>query len=67
MNMTKAEALAAMREGKKVTHRWFSRDEWMTMESGQIVLEDGVRCSQSFFWMNRTDASWNDGYSIFES
>lgn len=27
--MTKQEAIQAMREGKKVTHRYFSSDEWM--------------------------------------
>jgi hypothetical protein len=63
--MNKAEAIQAMREGKKVTHRYFSPDEWMTMEGGQIVLEDGVRCSQSFFWADRTATFWDDGYSLF--
>ncbi len=63
--MNKAEAIIAMREGKKVTHRWFSRDEWMTYENGKIVLEDGVKCTPAIFWMDRTDASWEDGYSLF--
>jgi hypothetical protein len=63
--MNKAEAIQAMREGKKVTHRYFSQDEWMTMEGGQILLEDGVRCSQNQFWADRTSPEWEDGYSLF--
>lgn len=45
MEMTKQEAITAMREGKKVTHRYFSSNEWMTFDNdGKILLEDGVKC-----------------------
>jgi hypothetical protein len=54
-----------MREGKKITHRHFSPEEWMTIEDGKILLEDGVKCSQAEFWKWRTDASWNDDYSLY--
>lgn len=64
--MTKTEALEAMKMGKKVTHRYFSADEWMTIENGLILLEDGVKCSITEFFKWRTDASWNDGYSLYE-
>ena len=40
--MSKEEAIQAMKEGKKVTHRFFSSDEWMTIENGFLLLEDGV-------------------------
>lgn len=63
--MTKSEALVHMESGVKVTHRHFSDNEWMTIVDCKILLEDGVKCSQSEFWRWRTDASWNDGYSIF--
>jgi len=63
--MTKAEAIAEMRKGKKITHQWFSHDEWMTMVGNSILLEDGVKCSEEEFWHWRTDESWNDGYSLF--
>lgn len=65
--MNKQEAIQAMKEGKKVTHRWFSRDEWMTMEHGLIHLEDGVQCTPEEFWAWRTDSSWDDGYEIIET
>lgn len=62
--MTKQEAIKAMQKGQKVTHRYFTPNEWMTIENGQIVLEDGVRCSPYEFWRWRTDESWNDGYTL---
>jgi hypothetical protein len=64
--MTKQQAIEAMREGKKVTHTWFSPNEWMTMEGNKIVLEDGVKCYPFEFWPYRQDVSWNDGYEFFE-
>jgi len=63
--MTKAEAIQSMSEGKKVTHRHFTPDEWATMENGQIVLEDGVRCSPFEFWRWRMTPSFEDGWEIF--
>lgn len=64
--MTKQDATDQMFQGKKVTHRYFSSNEWMTIEDGQIILEDGVKCSQHEFWRWRIDECWNDGYSLFE-
>ena len=72
--MNKQEAILAMKEGKKVTHRHFVLDERMTMKNGMIVLEDGVTCPPDGvtcppeeFWKYRTDAKWDDGYELFES
>jgi hypothetical protein len=63
--MDKAEAIQAMKEGKKVTHYNFSPGEWMTMENGQIVLEDTVRCSPAEFWRWRMNSSWDNDYSLY--
>jgi len=65
--MTKEEAIQAMKDGQKVTHRYFDSMEWMTMENGKIVLEDGVRCAPYEFWRWRLDASWNEGYSLLNN
>lgn len=64
--MSKDEAIQAMREGKKITHRWFTDNEWMTMEGRKIVLEDGVRCDPYEFWNARFQDGWKDGYEIKE-
>jgi hypothetical protein len=63
--MTKTEAIQAMKEGKKVTHRYFSLNEWATMENDQIVLEDGVKCSPAEFWRWRTNPTFDNDWSIY--
>lgn len=63
--MTKAEAIQAMQDGKKVTHRHFFPGEWMTMRMGMMVLEDGVVCTLQEFWQWRTNPAWDDGYKLF--
>lgn len=63
--MTKDEAMTFMRNGGKVTHRFFSPDEWM-IESGYLYeFEDGCMCEFSEFWSFRKDASWDDGWSEY--
>lgn len=64
--MTREEAIEQMKQGKKVTHRYFSNDEWMTIENGKFLLEDGVRISFEEFWLYRYQDSWKDGYEIYE-
>ena len=63
--MNKQEAILAMQEGKKVTHRYFGANEWITMKDGMIVLEDGVICPPEVFWQWRTDTCWDSGYELF--
>jgi len=65
--MNKIEAIQAMEQGKKVTHRYFSPDEWMTIENGMIVTEDGCKTAQSVFWNYRQDQAWNKDYEIFKT
>lgn len=65
--MNKTEAILAMKSGKKVTHKYFSPDEWMTMIGNTIILfEDGVECEVDEFWSYRTQEYWDDGYSLFD-
>ena len=65
--MTKQEAILQAKQGKKITHTHFSKDEWFTIrEDDKVVLEDGVICSQLEFWYYRKDFSWETGYRIFE-
>lgn len=65
--MTRDEAIAEMQKGNKVTHGYFSNNEWMTMENGKIVTEEGYRHDPVEFWSYRQLAGWNDGYSIFKN
>ena len=70
--MNKQEAIQAMQQGKRVTHRDFDPNEWMTMKDGMMILEDDVifpapRLLPEEFWKWRTDPRWDDGYEVFES
>lgn len=37
--MTKQEAIQALKEGHKVRHKWFSNDEYLYMENGELCDE----------------------------
>lgn len=65
--MSRTEAIKVMREGKKVTHKYFSPEEWATQDNGQILLEDGVRCSPAEFWKYRQSPIFDNDWEIFKS
>lgn len=67
MTMTREQAIKAMRNGQKVTHRYFTSEEWATEENGEVVLEDGVRCSPSEFWRDRMTSLFEDGWALFQN
>lgn len=63
--MTREEAIKVMSEGKKVRHRFFMSDEWVSMNSnGLYVFEDGVMVDPSLFWMDRQESYWNEGWEL---
>lgn len=64
--MNKQEAITAMEKGQKVTNQYFSREEWITLNNGMILMEDGCQCTPKQFWISRTDSSWDEGYSIWK-
>ncbi len=62
--MTKDEAIKAMQDGKKVSHRHFDSNEWMKQDGVGYVFEDGCHCAPRDFWHWRDDDSWIDGWRI---
>lgn len=54
-----------MKEGKKVTHRFFASGEWMTIKNGVLLLEDGVLISLEDFFNIRNDSLWENGYELY--
>jgi hypothetical protein len=66
-NLTKQEAIQSMKEGKRVTHFFFSDNEWMTMDGDKIVTEEGYRHDANEFWSYRTGSQWDSGYSILKT
>lgn len=70
--MTKQEAIQAMKEGKKVTHRFFSRGEWVEMTGSKsasgddlISTEEGYSIPQFTFFSDRNLPQWENGWSIY--
>ncbi len=66
IKMTRKEAYNQMRKGVKVTHRYFSDNEWMTIENGKVKTEDGyLHDYQDFMSWRKNEDGWHDGYSIY--
>lgn len=63
--MTKFEAIRAMQQGKLVTHKYFSPEEYITMQDGMIVTEEGYKCEPDEFWKWRTDSVWLDDWDYY--
>lgn len=57
--MNKQEAIAAMQEGKKVTHLYFSDDEFVTMNGDVLIDEMGYAFDPKEFWRFRTESYWD--------
>jgi hypothetical protein len=61
--MTFEEAKEKARQGIKVTHKYFTADEYMTMQGNYIVFEDGVKILADE-WAKGKDYL-NDGWSLY--
>ena len=66
--MTKEEALQAMIDGHKVTHKYFTSDEYIYMIAQNIWTEDGFNCGtvNEAFWQQRDGENWETGWSLYE-
>jgi len=63
--MTRDQAIKAIQEGKRLTHRHFSPEEWVTCDGDYYKFEDGGKCPKDEFWGLRTGLPWEDGWSLF--
>jgi hypothetical protein len=61
--MTRKKAQALMKEGKKIRHRFFIPDEWITEISGVVVDEQGNQLTT--FWEYRDMTKYDDGWEIY--
>lgn len=65
--MTRIEAIEALRKGKKISHSYFSLDEYVErLADGNYRFEDGVICSPTLFWHDRSDHIWDNDWYLFE-
>ena len=63
--MTKIEAIQQMSAGIKMTHKYFSPDEWVTMKYGKLLFEDGVVCDLDEFCSWRANINWENDWSVY--
>lgn len=62
--MTKNEAIKAMALGEHLTHRYFTKEEFIRMENGMIIDEKGYTFPPDEFWKWRTSEEFQSGWSI---
>lgn len=63
--MTRLEAIEAMKNGQKVTHRFFDTHEWIAMTAyGTILTEEDFRHNADEFWSYRTAPYWQTDWEI---
>lgn len=62
--MTREEAYKAMKNGEKITHQYFSSNEYYEMKGSQILAEDGVNHT-TIFWSQEQNNWRNDGWSKY--
>ena len=63
--MTKVEAIEQMKQGKKVTHMYFSKEEWTTMKGGRVHTEDGYNFEPGEWWSFRSAKCFDNDWSLF--
>jgi hypothetical protein len=71
--MTREEALQAMIDGEKVTHRFFASNEYIYMKAQNIFTEEGYDMGtvHDEFWWRRGDNRdgyrhmWHEDWSIY--
>lgn len=62
--MTLKEAIVLARQGTKMTHQYFTSDEYMTMHGNVVIFEDGVEIFLEE-WTRGKDYL-NDGWSVWK-
>lgn len=61
--MTKDEAIIAMKSGQKVTHEYFSSNEYLYIEYDIIRTEEGYDFDHE--WDRRKGPEWQRGWRIY--
>lgn len=62
-NLTREQALAAMMQGKKVTHTSFTDDEYLCIVDGVMLDENGYHFIEG--WQGRNMDPWLTGWGIY--
>lgn len=65
--LNKAQVIQALKEGKKLTHRYFSANEFVFQpdpNKNVYQFEDGVQLSANMFWLDRNIDQWDTDWEI---
>lgn len=57
--MTKKDAIEWMQLGARCEHTILGTGEWITINEGFYILEDGLRLTPEEFWRDKQDPIWN--------
>jgi len=64
--MNKSEAITALKQGKTLTHAYFSESEWVKLnERWDYEFEDGCTIDETTFWKDRPGKSFEEGWELF--
>ena len=66
--LSKQDMLKLLNKGKKVSHRYFSSNEWMKLDNNGVgfEFEDGYIVSPTAFWRDRSSEQWESGWIIVQ-
>lgn len=64
--LSREQAIEAMQRGEKVTHRFFTDEEYIIMRGDRIVDENDNSISVIEFWSFRYQPYWSENWSIFK-
>lgn len=61
--MNRTEAINALKEGKRLSHKRFTPEEWVEGSNSRFyVFEDGCRCPAAQFWKIRQSPGFDHGW-----
>ncbi len=66
--MTKDGALLAMMAGEKISHQYFMDEEYLYMDKGTIMTEDGYALGNERgpWWANKAGDNWKAGWKLYK-
>lgn len=62
--MTRQEAQQALEQGHKITHYYFSHEEFIYKKDERLFFEDGIQTDEAEFWNIRNTAIFDDRWEI---
>ena len=63
--MNREQAKAKMKEGEKLTHYYFSPEEWVSYKDGKVLTEEDYLHDWDEFWSHREDEYFDDNWSLY--